>query len=45
VRRITDSVTSPPVPGAALLGLDGTGAAAEAHTRLRAQLETVGSVA
>lgn len=38
-------VTSPPVLGAALLGLDRTGAPAEAHTRLRAQLETVGSVA
>ncbi|MDX3356355.1 BadF/BadG/BcrA/BcrD ATPase family protein [Streptomyces sp. ME01-24h] len=35
-RAVPKIVTSPPVLGAALLGLDRTGAAAEAHTRLRA---------
>ncbi|MGW3241640.1 N-acetylglucosamine kinase [Streptomyces sp. NPDC001070] len=43
-KAVPKVVTSPPVLGAALLGLDRTGAAAEAHARLRAHYESVGSV-
>ena len=38
-RRWRGVVTAPPVLGAALLGLDHTGAAAEAHARLRAHYD------
>ncbi|MEU1541368.1 BadF/BadG/BcrA/BcrD ATPase family protein [Actinacidiphila glaucinigra] len=43
-KAVPKVVTSPPVLGAALLGLDRTGAAAEAHARLREHYESVGSV-
>ncbi|MFD8072031.1 N-acetylglucosamine kinase [Streptomyces sp. NPDC059718] len=43
-KAVPKVVTSPPVLGAALLGLDRTGATAEAHARLRAHYASVGSV-
>ncbi|MFF3946176.1 N-acetylglucosamine kinase [Streptomyces sp. NPDC001902] len=43
-KAVPKVVTSPPVLGAALLGLDATGAAAQAHARLRAHYASVGSV-
>jgi N-acetylglucosamine kinase-like BadF-type ATPase len=41
-KAVIDVVTAPPVLGAALLGLDHTGAPAEARARLRARYDTAG---
>jgi N-acetylglucosamine kinase-like BadF-type ATPase len=43
-KAVPKVVTSPPVLGAALLGLDRTGAAPGVHARLRAHYASVGSV-